>query len=124
MRYTNETIDAQTLTGGLQRQEYTDCTFTHCRWQDLRGGKLQLCQLPVCGVSVVQCGFQLYPDAGWPVWKTVPSGVLPGAVCRAKARWPKPLAAVKNCMFQYNDFSGMALPEFDFASCEFRDCRF
>ena len=36
MRYTNETIDAQTLTGGLQRQEYTDCTFTHCRWQDLR----------------------------------------------------------------------------------------
>ena len=36
MRHTNETIAAETLTGSLRGEEYADCTFTRCRWQDLR----------------------------------------------------------------------------------------
>ncbi len=123
MRYTNETIDAQILTGGLQRQEYTDCTFTHCRWQDLRveNGSFVNCRFVGCQWSNVVFSFSQMRDGRFEncAFRGIAWGGLQG-----KSALAKPLAAVKNCMFQYNDFSGMALPEFDFASCEFRDCRF
>lgn len=43
---------------------------------------------------------------------------------RGKSALAQTLASVANCMFQYNDFSGMALTGFDFSGSEFRDCRF
>ena len=36
MRHTNEAFDGQNLTGSLQGQEFFECTFTRCRWQELR----------------------------------------------------------------------------------------
>ena len=123
MRYFNETLTGQTLTGILQGQEYTDCTFTHCRRQDLRVENCSFvnCRFAGCQWSNVVFSFTQMREGRFEncAFRGIAWGGLQG-----KSALARPLAATRNCMFQYNDFSGMALAEYDFSSCEFRDCRF
>lgn len=123
MRHTNETIAAETLTGSLRGEEYADCTFTRCRWQDLRVENCSFanCTFAGCQWSGVVFSFSQMREGRFTgcAFRGIAWGGLQG-----KSALARPLAAAENCMFQYNDFSGMALAGFDFSSCQFRDCRF
>ncbi|WP_294497349.1 pentapeptide repeat-containing protein [uncultured Gemmiger sp.] len=123
MRHTNEAFDGQNLTGSLQGQEFFECTFTRCRWQELRVENCTFagCRFVGCQWSNVVFSFTQMREGCFAgcAFRGIAWGGLQG-----KSALARPLAETKNCMFQYNDFSGMALAGYDFSSCEFRDCRF
>ena len=108
MRHTNETIAAETLTGSLRGEEYADCTFTRCRWQDLRVENCSFanCTFAGCQWSGVVFSFTQMREGRFTgcAFRGIAWGGLQG-----KSALARPLAETKNCMFQYNDFSGMAL---------------
>ena len=123
MRHTNETIAAETLTGSLRGEEYADCTFTRCRWQDLRVENCTFVNCRFVGCQWANVVFSFAQMRESRLERCAFRGIAWGGL-QGKSALARPLAAVTACMFQYNDFSGMALAGFDFSGSEFQDCRF
>ena len=123
MRHQNETITGLPAEQLLKGEDYIDCTFEGCRWQGPRIENCSFvgCTFRKCQWSGVVFSFTRMTDAR--LENCAFRGIAWGGL-RGKSALAQPLAAVKNCMFQYNDFSGMSLIGFDFSGSEFRDCRF
>ena len=51
-------------------------------------------------------------------------GPLPGAACRDAVPWCSPWVGRAVRVPPHNEFSGMALKQFDFSKCTFGDCVF
>lgn len=107
----------------LQNTEYSDCTFRNCRWAGVRVQNCSFlgCTFDHCSFSGVVFSFCLMQDA-WllgSVFRSMAWGGLQG-----RSAIVQPFGKVKNCAFQYNEFSGMGLAGFDFSAASFSECVF
>ena len=97
MRHTNETIAAETLTGSLRGEEYADCTFTRCRWQDLRVENCSFanCTFAGCQWSGVVFSFTQMREGRFTgcAFRGIAWGGLQGKSALAGGRWRRPKTA-------------------------------
>ena len=84
---------------------------------------MQLSRLHLRPLCLERRGVQLLPD----------ERRLAAALCLRSIAWGglqgrsalvQPFGRAEQCEFRYNEFSGMALKQFDFSKCTFGDCVF
>ena len=122
-RRQGETLSAFDPGPELRDTEFIDCTFEGCRWNGVRVQNCTFsgCRVVRCQLSAVVFSFCLMKDAVMEgcAFRGIAWGGLQG-----RSALVQPFSRLKNCVFQYNEFAGMALAGFDFSSCEFRECVF
>lgn len=107
----------------LSGTEFNDCTFKNCRWAGVRiqNSSFLGCTFVGCALSGVVFSFCQMRE----VWlencsfRSIAWGGLQG-----KSVLAQPFTSARECAFQYNEFSGMALSGFDFTSNSFSECIF
>ena len=107
----------------LHDAEFNDCTFQNCRWS---GARIEACSFlgctfDRCAWSDVVFSFCQMSDA-WllhSAFRSIAWGGLQG-----RSALVQPFGKAEQCEFRYNEFSGMALKQFDFSKCTFGDCVF
>ena len=109
--------------GLLEGVEFNDCTFRNCRWNGVRIKNCSFlgCTFVGCAMSGVVFSFCQMRDA-WLEncsFRNIAWGGLQG-----KSALAQPFTSARDCMFQYNEFTGMALAGFDFSSNSFSECTF
>ena len=82
---------------------FLGCTFDRCAWSDV---VFSFCQMS--DAWLLHCAFR---SIAW--------GGLQG-----RSALVQPFGRAEQCEFRYNEFSGMALKQFDFSKCTFGDCVF
>lgn len=107
----------------LQDAEFNDCTFTGCRWDNVRVRNCTFlsCTFQHCSWSSVVFSFCQMRDAWFSgcAFRSIAWGGLQG-----RSALVQPFGKAERCEFRYNEFSGMTFVGFDFSSCRFGDCIF
>lgn len=107
----------------LKDADFDDCHFENCRWLGLRVENCSFngCTFSHCNLSGVVFSFSRMKDA-WLLgcaFRSMAWGSLQG-----RGHVFQPFGKAQNCVFRYNDFSGMALAGFDFSDCSFEQSVF
>ena len=107
----------------LQDAEFNDCTFTGCRWDNVRVRNCTFlsCTFQHCSWSSVVFSFCQMRDAWFTgcAFRSIAWGGLQG-----RSALVQPFGKAERCEFRYNEFSGMSFVNFDFSGCRFGDCIF
>ena len=113
--YQGETFD-NVAPDFLHDAEFNDCTFINCRWSGARITACSFlgCTFDRCAWSDVVFSFCQMSDA-WLLhcaFRSIAWGGLQG-----RSALVQPFGRAEQCEFRYNEFSGMALKQFDFSKC-------
>lgn len=119
-----ETLTAFTPENNLlSGMEFNDCVFKSCRWLGVRVENCTFidCTFENCSMSGVVFSFTRMRDSRLvgSAFRSMAWGGLQG-----RSALGQPFTSTQNCIFQYNDFSAMALAGFDFSACSFMECNF
>ena len=101
MMPSSTTARLSTAAGAVR--SFLGCTFDRCAWSDV---VFSFCQMS--DAWLLHCAFR---SIAW--------GGLQG-----RSALVQPFGRAEQCEFRYNEFSGMALKQFDFSKCTFGDCVF